>query len=456
MATREIGFGLYEVHRPTTSPTRRGAAKGRPQPRGLNPRTAPPGPKALTPPPTRPLATSSGPPPNTSPPGADCAVKQRVAAAQSRCPARAATRAAPRATTAPTASAPDSPSRCTGHVHNIAPAPQLSPVVPATVPPSSLSSPSSYLESHIRCVVNTTGSHVLLPSLLEILQGVLRLLQHDRALQKGQQPCRRRTSFNRGDLEGEVTCCLTQAAQATSLDSAATILEKFLVAHTTAAAMDTVAFSSPSSALPSTATATAAQTTCSPVVLLGATLAELYFSGRAPSCAVSPSSLFTYLDAAVAAGHPGAMVCVGLCLRDGRGGMQQDVKAGLAWMQCAASIGYLPAMHELGETYEVGVQGPQSSSPPALLEAEGADVDWGEAMRWYQQAAEAGYAPSQLNLGKLLLLAAEQGLQDDSADTAALDHLNAAAKRWLQACAAAGVEEGVRLLKWVGQSGGRC
>ncbi|KPA74241.1 hypothetical protein ABB37_09255 [Leptomonas pyrrhocoris] len=239
-------------------------------------------------------------------------------------------------------------------------------------------------------------------------------------------------------MESKVASCLTQAAQATSLASAAALLEQFLVAHTAAS-------SSPPSAPASAADTT--QAACSPVVLLGVTLAELYFDGCAPSCAVSPSSLFTYLDAAVAAGHPGAMVCVGACLRDGRGGVEQNVKAGLAWLLCAASTGYLPAMHELGETYEVGVP-QQPSSPPLSPEAEeGVDVDWGEAMRWYQQAAEAGYAPSQLNLGKLLLLAAEQGLLDKSADPAALEQLNAAAKRWLEACAAAGVEEGVRLLK---------
>lgn len=444
MAAREIGFGLYDVRRPATSPTRKsGAAKGRPQPRGLRSGGSASQP-ALTPSPPRAVPASAS--------------TTAVAAASSsfHSPVRPAAAAA--YTTSPSTSrvlsGPRAPAQRTGGESASAsalpnsPAPQLAPIAHgATVTYASAS--SAYLENYFRYLVHLTGASVLLPSLLDILHHVLRLLQHDRAQQKGQQPCRRHSSLTGGDVEGEVTGCLTQAAQAPSLSAAAHILETFLVEHEAA--------TSPISTSPPLTSFAAA--TCSPVVLVGATLAELHFSGRAVASAVRPSALLAYLDAAVAAGHPGAMLCVGVCLRDGCGGaVTQDVPAGLAWLRCAAAAGYLPAMHELGETYEVGVAQSQvvpcaTSSTSAVGDEEDvadcvdALMDWGEAMRWYRQAAEAGYAPAQLDLGKLLLLAAEQGGQEATTSRGDVDHLKAEAKRWLQACAAAGVEESVRLLK---------
>jgi TPR repeat protein len=445
MTTREIGFGLYDVRRPATSPTRKGAAKGRPPPRGLNQHTTTPRP-ALTPSLPRPLVAAPAHPRSS-------ADETACAAAQCTTTAPAAVQNMEPTTTATHASTKMSGTRTRGAassaptVHTTLASssePHLSPIPHA----ASTSGALSYLENHFRCVTHLTTTPVLLPSFLEILHGVLRLLQHDRAQQKGQQPCRRHPSLSGSDAEAEVTHCLTQAAQASSLTAAADILERFLRTHgdaATAAAVSPPLTSSPA-------------TMCSPVVLVGATLAELRFSGRVASCGVEPSVLLAYLDAAVAAGHPGAMTCVGVCLRDGRGGVAMNVKAGLAWLRCAAATGYVPAMHELGEAYEGGVghvtaAATASSSSPSLpsplSDTKECGADWGEAMRWYRRAAEAGYAPSQLNLGKLLLLAAEQGGQDGTADPSAVDHLHTEARRWLQACAAAGVEEGVRLLRHV-------
>lgn len=445
MATREIGVGLYDVRRPATSPTRSGAAKGRPQPRGLTYSRQLRQP-AFTPSPPHPLAAAAEPRQSVHTCATvDIAAAQRVAAASA--PASSSSAASVAEVTSRVSTnaeawrrGHDGASDVAAHMSSNASAHPLSQLAPTIMTASSsLSLPSSaaYIETQIRCVVHPVGPPVLMPSLLDILHGVLRELQHDRTQQKGQQPCRRHSGLSTGDVEGDVTSCLTRAAQALTPSAAAAILERFLVARAAGAA----ALAAPPLTSPPTATV-------SPVVLIGATLAELYFSGRAPVCNVSPSALLSFLDSAVAAGHPAAMLCVGGCLRDGRGGVAQNVGAGLAWMRCAAATGYLPAMHELGETYEVGA--PLSSSPSSTrsfeVEEEGG-VDWGEAMRWYRQAAEAGYAPSQLNLGKLLLLAAEQGVHDESADNDAVGHLSAEAKRWLQACAAAGVEEGVRLLQ---------
>lgn len=329
--------------------------------------------------------------------------------------------------------------------------PRLSPIPQEAASFSSSPATSSYFETSFRNLVQLTTAPVLLPALVEILHRVLRELQHEWQQRKGQEPRRRPSSLMTAgtDADSEVVFCLTHAAQSTSLAAAADGLREFLVRRNAAAAPPrSVARPAPAAA------------TCSPVVLVGATLAELVVTGRAAPSLMPPPSLLSYLDAAVTAGHAGAMLCVGLCLRDGRAGVSRDVAAGLAWLRCAAAASYLPAMQELGETYELGVAPAVSSSATGATTGAGLQVchateegereeeggvDWGEAMRWYRQAAEAGYAAAQLNLGKLLLLAAEQASQDASADSAAVAHLTAEAMRWLQVCAQAGVQEAVRL-----------
>lgn len=256
----------------------------------------------------------------------------------------------------------------------------------------------------------------MLPVALQrVLADVLRLLQQERTQMKGQRPCRRPSRSLGSGVEAEATNCLLDAARALSPTAAADVLATFLTSH-------------PAPGSPDAST-----------MLVGTALAELVLMGHTPTCAVPTLELLVYLDAAVSVGHPGAMQCVAVCLRDGRAAVPQDAATADTWLRCAATSGYLPAVHELGETYERGMGHGGGD--------EGGAADWGEAMRWYRVAAEAGYAASQLNLGKLLLTAAEHAQLDNSAGAVQVDHLRAEARRWLRACAAAGVAEAVRLVQ---------
>ncbi|CBZ23725.1 conserved hypothetical protein [Leishmania mexicana MHOM/GT/2001/U1103] len=289
---------------------------------------------------------------------------------------------------------------------------------------------TSFVEDRVRCLVHPVGEASRLPTPLQrILAIVLRILQQERAQLKGQRPCRRHSRSLGTGVDAEVIECIVDAAQAPSLVAAADIFSAFVAAHL----MDGSTLLS------------------SPVVLVGAALAEAVTLGQIESCVIPMPELLSFLDAAISVGHPGAMHSVAVCLREGTAGLQRDVISSETWLRCAASSGYLPAMHELGESYERGA--PASSKLPA--EAAEDAADWGEAMQWYRQAAEAGYPPSQLNLGKLLLAATEHGQSEGSAAAPQVAHLLTEAKRWLHACAATGVEEAVRLVKRIEEKGAR-
>lgn len=145
---------------------------------------------------------------------------------------------------------------------------------------------------------------------------------------------------------------------------------------------------------------------------------------------------FQLLDHAIEAGNVGAMHFVGRCLRDGQG-LPINLNAGITWIERAARTGYLPAMHEMGEMLENGVQrGDQEL-----------DSDWGEAMIWYHRAAERNYSRSQLNLGKLLLLASMQSVTKMECSAEERKRLEENGKRWLNAAASAENLEALHLIE---------
>lgn len=176
----------------------------------------------------------------------------------------------------------------------------------------------------------------------------------------------------------------------------------------------------------------AAQDSLSSVVAVAAV--ELR-AARGPLCGDD----LLLLDAAVAAGHPGALLRAGLCLRDGceGGAVPVDLSAALTYVEAAAATGYVPALHEMGVIYETGFVTAEAALQP----------DWGEAVRWYHRAAVAGHVASQLNLGKLLLTAAEEQGASAVASTAELGDLRQRSREWMEQAARDGCEEAVRLLK---------
>ena len=151
------------------------------------------------------------------------------------------------------------------------------------------------------------------------------------------------------------------------------------------------------------------------------------------------------LDECIQVGHPGAMLAVGKCLRDGVG-VHNDLSAALHWVFTAANMGYLPAMHELGEMFEEGITSADSGDEsttgnrqPTTIELE---KDLVQSYRWYRAAASRGYVDSQLNLGKLYMMSAST-LESDEAAAACRDK----AVFWLQQASRNGSLEATGLLR---------
>lgn len=144
---------------------------------------------------------------------------------------------------------------------------------------------------------------------------------------------------------------------------------------------------------------------------------------------------FHLLDQAIEEGHIGAMFFVGCCLRDGKG-LATNLSAGVSWIEQAATAGYVPAIHEMGEMIETGVERNDQEL----------DSDWGEAMIWYSRAAKMNFSPSQLNLGKLLLAASMQSTTENTWTTEERETMNKKARYWLSFAAASGNLEALRLL----------
>lgn len=314
--------------------------------------------------------------------------------------------------------------------------------------PSVILTPA-HVELYLRYVVDAAAA-TMAPRLLSLLQNVLRSLQHDRHLSTGQQPFRRHSLLSGTSEAAAVGRCLAMASVAPTLDGAYNILRTFLAEW--GASNSSAAVASSSASLPTDAASSAA------TILIGATLAELYFSNAqslqaACTDAATVGQLLSYLDVAVEAGHPGAMYRVGLCLCSGLGTfVAADAESGVTWLRYAAALHYLPSLHAMGEWHESDspnhpqkrVSG-RSNETESSEETPESSSDWAAAVEWYQQSATAGYAPSQLNLGKLYLRIAEQGLSDKSASKEAVAPLRAKAKEWLRMAAAAGVEEAKRL-----------
>ncbi|KEG11587.1 Sel1 domain-containing protein [Trypanosoma grayi] len=165
-------------------------------------------------------------------------------------------------------------------------------------------------------------------------------------------------------------------------------------------------------------------------------LAELLLMRRERSSDDVQEAL-SMLDVAVGDRHVGAMLQVGICLRDGLG-VPRDLVAAITWIERAADAGYAPAMFELAVMYDDGVE-----DSSRCLES-----DWGEAMKWYRCAAELGHTMAQLNLGKLLWRAATAASDGGGGDSAIITGLQKRAREFLERAASAGNEEAVRLLRY--------
>lgn len=85
-------------------------------------------------------------------------------------------------------------------------------------------------------------------------------------------------------------------------------------------------------------------------------------------------------------GNAVAQYNLGLMYAEGKGVDQDGIEA-VRWYTLAAEQGYLPAINNLGMTYDYG--------------SLGIPEDNGKAIYWYRRAAEAGVGKAQFNLARM-------------------------------------------------------
>jgi TPR repeat protein len=128
------------------------------------------------------------------------------------------------------------------------------------------------------------------------------------------------------------------------------------------------------------------------------------------------------LTLAAAAGRPSAQSVLAWMYAQGTGGRAADPARAVRLYQQAARAGNAAAQNNVGELYETG---------------RGLAADLKLALDWYRKAAEAGFAPAQFNLGRLY--AAGTGIAKDYAE----------ARKWLEQAERGGVTAARTLLDWM-------
>lgn len=131
------------------------------------------------------------------------------------------------------------------------------------------------------------------------------------------------------------------------------------------------------------------------------------------------------LTMAAAAGRPSAISVLAWMTMQGTGGTAADPARAARLYQQAARAGDAAAQNNVGELYETG---------------RGVAADMTQARDWYRKAAEAGFAPAQFNLGRLY--AAGTGVPKDYAE----------ARKWLEQAERRGVATARKLLDWMDQN----
>jgi TPR repeat protein len=128
------------------------------------------------------------------------------------------------------------------------------------------------------------------------------------------------------------------------------------------------------------------------------------------------------LTVAAAAGRPSAQSVLAWMHTQGAGGRPPDpARAARLYLQ-AAKAGDAAAQNNVGELFETG---------------RGLPMDPKQAVDWYRKAADGGFAPAQFNLGRLY--AAGTGVEKDFAE----------ARKWLELAERGGVATARKLLDWM-------
>jgi TPR repeat protein len=130
------------------------------------------------------------------------------------------------------------------------------------------------------------------------------------------------------------------------------------------------------------------------------------------------------LTIAAAAGRPSAQSLLAWMTVQGVGGHAPDIPRAMRLYQQAARAGDASAQNNMGELYETG---------------RGVSADVKQAADWYRKAAKGGFAPAQFNLGRLY--ADGRGVARDLAE----------ARKWLERADQAGVAPAKKALEWVEQ-----
>lgn len=154
-------------------------------------------------------------------------------------------------------------------------------------------------------------------------------------------------------------------------------------------------------------------------------LASLLFNGDGGPR--DPAAALALYQRAAEAGAPEAMMPLAMGLADGWAGAP-DPAAARRWMEAAAQAGDPRALHALAldtpgadaDPREAFRAAAEAGSLPAMAQMAALSSTPMEAFTWWQRAAEAGHAPSQLKVAQYLLNGVEGVVAADPARAVAL------------------------------------
>lgn len=116
-------------------------------------------------------------------------------------------------------------------------------------------------------------------------------------------------------------------------------------------------------------------------------LVAVLFAGLlAITASTQTTDPFADVKKAAEAGDPAAQFRLGIAYRDSDVGIPQSDTDACRWFLRAANAGYAPAQMEVGTCYQSGL---------------GLARDFGQAAAWYRKAADQGSAGAQFNLGQM-------------------------------------------------------
>ncbi|MBL1276715.1 MAG: sel1 repeat family protein [Ectothiorhodospiraceae bacterium] len=134
-------------------------------------------------------------------------------------------------------------------------------------------------------------------------------------------------------------------------------------------------------------------------------LGKIYMKGDVAKA--DPANAIKYITLAANKGYSPSQYLLGSLYQSGQQGVKKNHKTALKWYGLAADQGHKTAKLTLAKLSSEMIKSPELSASAAyenglnFLKGRGVSRDYKQAVKWFSQSAEQGYADAQYNLGEL-------------------------------------------------------